>query len=116
MPKKQTSVPWFQMPTNLFAEEKLEDMYYSEGVAGLGAYLIIIAELYSRRSHKMTRNSILRLHMHGFKQPRIRRVLEDYGLFNIDEKDCVTAAIDHCDIMQRLSDDEQMNERTDDES
>lgn len=111
--KKQTSVAWIQMPTDLFGEIEVAEMYDHEGVAGLGAYFFILSELYRRRSHKMTRNSVLRLHMRGFKQPRVQRVLENYGLFNIDENGTVSSVFDYCDIMGRQESDEASDESSD---
>lgn len=93
---KDNSVAWIKMPTAHLMDERIENLIEKDGAAGFGVYMLLIFELYRQRSHKMTIKKMLSRKYKGCSQTHLRHVIEDYGLFNIDENDHVTSAIDYC--------------------
>lgn len=107
--KRLKSVAWLQLPTNLFADERMGRLIKTEGAAGLGTYVFILSEIYRRHSHQMTRQDVFDLVQRGFTKLRLTRVLNDYGLFCIDDYSHVTSAIDCCNIDELINPSEKEN-------
>lgn len=103
MTQEKESVAWIKMPTAHLMDDRIEHLVEKEGLIGVGAYFMLVFDLYRQRTHKMTISKMLSRKYKGCSQKHLRQIIMGYGLFNIDENDIVTSAIDYCVGHSRVS-------------
>lgn len=103
--KKQKKIAWIKMPVNLMDDERIAELIAQKGVAGLGAYIAIIGEIYRRQCRCLTVTQLKALKFAGATQKTVMAVVDEFGLFRKDKMGHVYSAIDYLGFEDEINDD-----------
>lgn len=80
------SVSWIKIPVRLLDDGRVRRLVMEKGTTGLGVYMSILIEMYRNTWRCLSEKNIRNLKFVGATQKTIRTVLEDYDLFQKNER------------------------------
>ena len=94
-PPKIKIIGWFKFPVFIAEDHRVEQLIQHEGMKGFGLYVSILCRIYYKKSECITRDELLSIKEKGCTKDTLKKVAFNYGLFDIDENNHVTSAIDY---------------------
>jgi len=88
-------VGWFKMPVFITEDYRVERLIANEGMKGFGLYISMLCHIYYRKSECLTLQQMYSIKENGCSVRTVKRVIEDYELFCIDDYGHVTSAINY---------------------
>lgn len=86
-------VEWIKLPVFLKESPLIERLIAQEGMRGFGLYFCIILRIYSTKCRYLTIDQCLAIKETACSRYTVRRVVFDFGLFQIDEEGHVFSTI-----------------------
>lgn len=109
---KTKKIAWIKMPVTLTDRQRIAELMDQKGVAGLGAYIAIICEMYRRQSRCLTMTQLKGLKFAGATHKTIMDVVDGFGLFRKDMMGHLYSAIDYLEFEDEDEKDAEVDEKT----